>query len=1335
MKKKFTRLSSVLSVVLACCFIGSASLLSAQTFSNNSAITIPNSGESTPYPSTINVSGGPASIESMSVTLYGFNHTFPSDVDVLLVGPGGQSLVLMSDCGGSFDVTGINMVIADFGTATFPTTVLSAGSYLPTDRTAGDTWGTFAGTATSAQPVGAATFQSQFSTLAADGDWSLYVIDDAGGDLGGFDGGWDITFSVATPGCTDLTACNYDSNANQNDGSCVYPGCTDGSACNYDATAGCDDGSCCYGSCVTVDMFDSFGDGWNGNVLTVAELGTGTVVATASLTAGGVGSAQICLNPGCYTVTVGGGSFQGEVTWTLTGVDGGSISGDGFATDIVIGAGGSNCVPGCTDLFATNYNPSATIDDGSCQYCAPGESLLSFNMFDTFGDGWNGGQYFILDASGNIVSQGSLDTAQNGDGNNQGNNLLCLASGCYTVSIAGSSFPAEIEWNITDPTGTIILSALAPNGAVSNAGFAWGGATGCVIQGCTNPVCNNFNPSASVDDGSCLCPPANDACADAIAVTCGMSVTGTLQYANADADAIDCGTVTVNTGGVWYELIGDGSQVTASLCTTGWDTEIHVYSGSCGALSCVASNDDATGCTGGASEVLFSTTTGVAYRIFVSKFSTFNTNNDFTLDITCTDCSNSTPVNDDCANAIPAPCGITIPGSLCCANPDDISAVSAFTTGYGVWYVLNSENYDTFDFTLTNGDVAGADPADGTQVGAVIYVDDQGAGCGGLTFVAACPQVPDQCAGSLYSIGVNIVPNANYYFLVYTSVPTGCGSFTFQTNCSYVGCTDPSADNYDPAAGIDDGTCTYTTVPANDLCADAVVLTCGTTVDGTTGLSTATDAPAVCSLAADNGVWYTFVGDGSFVTLSTCGSAIDTRLEVVTADACGGPYTCVIDNDNNTDVCGFFDGDDASVSFVADNGVNYFVYVTSGGVDTNGDGVADLLEGPFSLTMDCTPVVAGCMDACACNYDPTANVDNLACDFFGCVACTDGSAYQLQMVDSFGDGWNGNTYTITDALGNVVATGNLDAAACVHDTDNFTGANDGFDMICLADACYSITIGGGNFSGECSWTLVDVNGATMASGTGAATTPFTIGGAVCGCTDPGACNYDVAATSDDGSCDYTTCSGCTDPTSCTYDAAAIISDPAACCYDNCVTFIMNDSFGDGWNGNTASIVDLMTGTVVATAGLPAGATATAKFCLPDGCYTVQVGGGTFPGEVSWIMTGTNGGVITGGVSATATQFSVGAGVDCTPACTEPVACNYNPNAMISDCSLCEYTSCLGCTYPTADNYDANAGIDDGTCTFPAGTGSSACGGTDFNNDGIVNVSDLNWFLSWYGCTH
>ena len=60
-------------------------------------------------------------------------------------------------------------------------------------------------------------------------------------------------------GCINPFACNYDSNADVDDGSCILPdGCTDPEALNYDLLALCDDGSCEY----LFELCESANDLW-----------------------------------------------------------------------------------------------------------------------------------------------------------------------------------------------------------------------------------------------------------------------------------------------------------------------------------------------------------------------------------------------------------------------------------------------------------------------------------------------------------------------------------------------------------------------------------------------------------------------------------------------------------------------------------------------------------------------------------------------------------------------------------------------------------------------------------------------------------------------------------------------------------------------------------------------------------------------------------------------------------------------------------------------------------------------------------------------------------------
>ena len=82
-----------------------------------------------------------------------------------------------------------------------------------------------------------------------------------------------------------------------------------------------------------------------------------------------------------------------------------------------------------------------------------------------------------------------------------------------------------------------------------------------------------------------------------------------------------------------------------------------------------------------------------------------------------------------------------------------------------------------------------------------------------------------------------------------------------------------------------------------------------------------------------------------------------------------------------------------------------------------------------------------------------------SCEIISCV-CPDstGNPLQFYMEDSFGDGWNGAFYTISDVNGNEVATGSLEEALVSEDNDNFSGADFGYDLFCLEDGCYTILL-------------------------------------------------------------------------------------------------------------------------------------------------------------------------------------------------------------------------------------------------------------------------------------
>ena len=170
------------------------------TFSNAAPITINDNAAATPYPSNVTVSGLTGN-KVLRLNLNGLTHTFPADIDILLVGPGGQKFVVMSDMGGSDDVANINVSLTDTATSALPTALLTTGTYRPgnTDTTT-DVMPAPAPAApyNNPAPAGTATFASTFGSdgSAMNGTWALYVKDDAGTDIGALAGGWSLTFEA-----------------------------------------------------------------------------------------------------------------------------------------------------------------------------------------------------------------------------------------------------------------------------------------------------------------------------------------------------------------------------------------------------------------------------------------------------------------------------------------------------------------------------------------------------------------------------------------------------------------------------------------------------------------------------------------------------------------------------------------------------------------------------------------------------------------------------------------------------------------------------------------------------------------------------------------------------------------------------------------------------------------------------------------------------------------------------------------------------------------------------------------------------------------------------------
>jgi subtilisin-like proprotein convertase family protein len=178
-------------------------------YRNSALITINDDAAALPYPSAIVVPATAGTITKVTVTIYGLTHARQNDLDILLVGPLGQKVLLMSDVGGGVSVANVNLTFDDAVTVFLPTSAVSitTGTYKPTDS--GATSDAFSASAPAAPyDLNLAVFNGTNPT----GTWSLYVMDDRGINTGSISGGWRLSLQTTAPPVAPPSALSYSSN-------------------------------------------------------------------------------------------------------------------------------------------------------------------------------------------------------------------------------------------------------------------------------------------------------------------------------------------------------------------------------------------------------------------------------------------------------------------------------------------------------------------------------------------------------------------------------------------------------------------------------------------------------------------------------------------------------------------------------------------------------------------------------------------------------------------------------------------------------------------------------------------------------------------------------------------------------------------------------------------------------------------------------------------------------------------------------------------------------------------------------------------------------------------
>ena len=290
-------------------------------------------------------------------------------------------------------------------------------------------------------------------------------------------------------GCMRTRAVNYDPAARlPDDVTCIVRGCTSAEAANYDSEATVDDGSC-VDARVGCNM-----------------LGALNYDPKATSLARGLDDSRACVFPkprhqcrqpsASNYLAIGLCEFAGCIHSNALNYDPKATLDDGSCHSPVVG---------CTQSVAENFVPNATRDDGRCvvQGCTLPQAS-NYMAIATHDDG-----------SCEHVPSGCTDTrALNFDGHARRHVAdSCIFAGCTDSTSLSYDPIANLDNGLcvprvigcSDPRADNFMpGALDPEKLGSKAISAGMTAVPCVIRGCTHADAVNFNSAATVEDHSCM---------------------------------------------------------------------------------------------------------------------------------------------------------------------------------------------------------------------------------------------------------------------------------------------------------------------------------------------------------------------------------------------------------------------------------------------------------------------------------------------------------------------------------------------------------------------------------------------------------------------------------------------------------------------------------------------------------------------------------------------------------------------------------------------------------------------------------------------------------------